>query len=307
MENRTITGATKNTAWSGWINGCIGVLMFSGTVPATKIAVFDLPVTFLTFARAGIAGILALFFILIAKSKIPTRKQFASIGIVAAGAVLVFPLLCALALQHMSSARSLLYVGLIPISTAIFGVIRGRERVKYKFWLFALLGSFFVMGYAFSIGGNSSVMGDLIMLTAVIVCGLGYAEGARLAKNLAGWEVISWALVLSLPIVIPAVIYTMPNTLTTVSADAWIGVGYLGVFSQFLGFIFWYRGLAQGGIARVGQLQLLQSFFGLGIVAVLLQEQISVGMLAVCVCVVVCVATSKKYGAPVGIPTAESL
>ena len=134
------------------------------------------------------------------------------------------------------------------------------------------------------------------MMLAVILCGLGYAEGAKLSKSLGGWQVISWALVLSLPLMISLMFFQLPLSFVGVSTEAWIGLTYVSLFSMIIGFIFWYRGLAQGGIASVGQLQLLQPFFGLALAATLLHETVSIGMLGITVGVILCVAGSKKFG-----------
>lgn len=133
------------------------------------------------------------------------------------------------------------------------------------------------------------------MLAAVVVCGLGYAEGARLARTLGGWQVISWALLLALPVMLPATLLTMPDSFAHVGAPAWIGLGYVALFSMLIGFVFWYRGLAQGGIAAVSQLQLLQPFLGLALAALLLHEAVSAAMLAVALGTVLCVAGAKKF------------
>lgn len=133
------------------------------------------------------------------------------------------------------------------------------------------------------------------MLLAVILCGLGYAEGAKLTKTLGGWQVISWALVLSLPIMLPLSFFYLPVSFEGISVGAWTSLAYVSLFSMFIGFIFWYRGLAQGGTATIGQLQLLQPFFGLALAASLLHEQVSLGMLAVTVGVILCVAGTRKF------------
>ncbi|WP_316802964.1 DMT family transporter [Pedobacter nototheniae] len=284
----------ENTS-AGWINGFIGVLIFSGSMPATRLAVLDFNPFFLTMARAAIAGLPALCALLIFKEKRPSQKQLSSLLIVAAGAVLGFPLLSSLALQYITSAHSLVFLGLLPMVTAIFGVLRGGERPKPVFWLFSIMGSLLVAGYAIAQGINTSPVGDVLMLLAVILCGLGYAEGAKLSKTLGGWQVISWALVLSLPIVLPLLFFLRPVSFGGVSINAWIGLAYIGLFSMFIGFIFWYRGLAQGGIATVGQLQLLQPLFGLALAAGLLHETVSIGMLGVMAGVIICVAGTKKF------------
>lgn len=285
----------KNNSSKGWINGFIGVLIFSGSLPATKAAVTDLDPVFVTAARAGIAGLIALLVLLIFKEKWPEKKQLFPLIIVAAGGVIGFPLFSALALRYITSAHSLVFLGMLPLATAIFGVILGAERPGRVFWFFSVLGSLLVIGFAFAQGLSASPAGDLLMLLAVVLCGLGYAEGAKLSKTMGGLQVISWALVLSLPIMLPLAFSRLPQTFSAIGTSAWIGLAYVSLFSMFIGFIFWYRGLAQGGIAAVGQLQLLQPFFGLALAASLLHEQVSMGILGVTMGVILCVAGSKKF------------
>jgi drug/metabolite transporter (DMT)-like permease len=292
----TTTGSlTTKKISSGWLNGFIGVLIFSGSMPATKIAVMDMSPVFVTLARATIAGLLALAVLIILKEKRPAKSNLWSLVIVAFGAVIGFPLLSALALAHITSAHSLVFLGLLPLVTAVFAVLRGGERPKPIFWLFSVLGSLLVIGYAVYQGINASPVGDLLMLAAIVLCGLGYAEGARLSKTLGGWQVISWALVISLPLMFPLMFVFKPDSLSSISSGAWLGLAYISLFSMFIGFIFWYKGLAQGGIASVGQLQLLQPFFGLALAATLLHEEVSLNMLAVTIGIILCVAGSKKF------------
>lgn len=280
---------------SGWINGFLGMLIFSGSLPATRAAVASLDPVFVTVARAGIAGVLALALLLIFREKRPTREQIVSLVIVAVGGVVGFPLLTAIALKHITSAHSLLFIGLLPLATATFAVLRGGERPRPIFWLFSLCGSALVVGFALSRGAESSLFGDSLMLAAIVLCGMGYAEGARLSRTLGGWQVISWALVLSLPVMLPLMVLTRPVAFADVSLQAWSGLAYVSLFSMLIGFIFWYRGLAAGGIATVGQLQLLQPFFGLLLAATLLHEAVSLGMIAVVGMVMLCVAGAKRF------------
>lgn len=284
-----------NKTTSAWTNGFIGMLIFSGSLPATRAAVIDLDPWFVTSARACIAGLLGLVLLRMLGQRRPGRQDLTSLLLVIFGVVVGFPLFTALALQHITSAHSLVYMGLLPISTALFGVLRGGERPRATFWLFAVLGSAFVVGYAASGIMRASIQGDLLMLAAIVVCGLGYAEGASLTRRLGGWQVISWALVMSLPLTLPATLFTMPASFAQVGASAWVGLIYVSLFSMLIGFIFWYRGLAQGGIAAVGQLQLLQPFFGLGLAALFLNETVSWAMLIVMLCTVACVAGAKRY------------
>lgn len=279
----------------GWINGFLGITIFAGSLPATRAAVSDLNPTFLTCARASVAALLAGILLITLRQRLPGRETLLPLVVTALGVVVGFPLLTSLALQHVSSAHSIVFIGLLPLCTAIFAVLRGGERPRPAFWLFSLAGSAVVAGYALFSETSGSSGGDLYMLGAVIVCGLGYAEGARLSRRLGGWQVISWALVLSLPVMLPLALLTLPVSFSKVSTAAWIGFAYVSVFSMLIGFIFWYRGLALGGIAAVGQLQLFQPFMALGLAALFLHETVSWMVLAVSLAAVLCVAGAKRF------------
>ena len=152
-----------------------------------------------------------------------------------------------------------------------------------------------MVGFALNSGAEVSLTGDLLMFAAIIVCGLGYAEGARLSRRLGGWQVISWALVLALPVMAALTAWTMPASLAGVSGKAWFGLAYVSLFSMLIGFVFWYRGLVQGGIAAIGQLQLLQPFFGLLLAGLLLGEKVGWPMVATSIAVVACVAGARRF------------
>ncbi len=304
---------------NGWLSGLLGVLIFSGSLPATRLAVqgvgdglstgFD-PL-FLTFARASIAGILALVMLVAGRQPRPQRGDAMPLCLVAVGVVIGFPLLTALALRHITSAHAVVFIGLLPLATAIFGVLRGGERPQRVFWVFSLLGSSAVVAFALRNGVSASVstnasasvgspfgasaVGDALMLLAILVCGLGYAEGARLSRRFGGWQVICWALVLCLPLTMPLAWWTAPDSFARVGGQAWAGLAYVSLFSMLVGFVFWYRGLALGGITGVGQLQLLQPFFGLLLSALVLHEPVPMSMAAVTVVVVACVAGAKRF------------
>lgn len=295
MERTTHLGTPALEKTSGWINGFIGVVIFSGSLPATRLAVLEFDPAFLTVIRATIAGALALCLLWLFRERRPARDQWFSLLIVALGVVVGFPLLTALALQYVTSAHSIVFVGLLPLATAIFGVLRGGERPRPVFWIFSVLGSSLVVGFAISQGLTASPTGDLLMLAAILACGLGYAEGAKLSRTLGGWQVICWALVLSLPVMAVLSVWLAPASFSGISLSAWVCLAYVSLFSMLIGFVFWYRGLAQGGIAAVGQLQLLQPFFGLALAATLLHEHVSAGMLVVTLGVILCVAGAKKF------------
>ncbi|MFB4394289.1 MULTISPECIES: DMT family transporter [unclassified Pseudomonas] len=294
-DTANLSGQVRGRSASGWLNGLIGVLIFSGSLPATRVAVMAFDPVFLTVARATIAGLLGAVLLVLFQEKRPTRQLIIPLAVVALGVVVGFPLLTAMALQYVTSAHSIVFIGLLPLATAAFGVLRGGERPRLAFWIFSILGSLLVVGFAFSQGLTASPEGDVLMLLAILACGLGYAEGAKLSKVLGGWQVISWALVLSLPAMAALAFYKMPVSFTGISVPAWISLGYVSLFSMLIGFVFWYRGLAQGGIAAVGQLQLLQPFFGLALAATLLHESVSITMLGVTVAVILCVAGAKRF------------
>ncbi|MFB9263337.1 DMT family transporter [Bradyrhizobium erythrophlei] len=279
----------------GWGSGLLGVIIFSGSLPATRVAVAGFSPLFLTSARAIIAALLGAALLLLLRQARPDRGDLVSLVIVAFGVVIGFPLLTALALQHITSAHSIVFIGLLPLSTAIFAVLRAGERPKPPFWVFSSLGSATVAAFALFNGGSASPTGDLLMVASIIVCGLGYAEGAILSRRLGGWQVISWALVLAAPVVLLLTIMTLPVSWQDIGAPAWLGLSYVSVFSMLVGFVFWYRGLALGGIASVGQLQLLQPFFGLGLAGLLLHEQVPWTMIAATGLVVACVVFARRF------------
>ncbi|AMM94723.1 DMT family transporter [Peribacillus simplex] len=284
-----------NKAANGWMNGFLGVLIFSGSLPATRLAVADFDPLFLTVCRAAIAGVLAGALLFIFRQQRPVRSDIVPLLVVAFGVVVGFPLLTALALQYVTSAHAIIFIGLLPLSTAIFGVLRGGERPRPSFWIFSAAGSFLVAGFALIQNGESSPIGDAFMLASIIVCGLGYAEGARLSRKLGNWQVISWALVLSLPLMLPLSFYYTPDSWADIGDPALFSLAYVSLFSMLIGFVFWYRGLAQGGIAAVGQLQLLQPFFGLLLAAMILNEKVSPALVAVNIAVVLCVAAARRF------------
>lgn len=290
----TAIGTAGVKTANGLLNGLIGVAIFSGSLPATRLAVQQFDPIFLTVARAAIAGLLALVLLLALRQNRPAKEDLLSLVIVALGVVVGFPLLTALALQHATSAHSIVFIGLLPLSTAIFGVLRGAERPRPAFWLFSALGSGLVVGFALAQGLTASPTGDLLMLAAIVVCGLGYAEGGRLSRRLGGWQVICWALVLSLPLMIGLSLITQPPSFSGITLPTWLSLAYVSVFSMLVGFVFWYSGLAQGGIAAIGQLQLLQPFFGLALAATLLHEPVTWTMLLVSLAIVVCVFSARR-------------
>lgn len=277
------------------VDGLLGILIFSASLPATRLALTGFDAFFLTAARAAIAGIAAGAALLLLRQRRPARGDLGSLAIVALGVVVGFPLLTALALRHVGAAHAAVFVGLLPLATALFGALRAGERPSRAFWIFSVLGSAVTVAYAAHNTEGFSALGDGLMLAAILVCGLGYAEGGKLAKRLGGWQVIAWADVLALPLTLPLALLWMPADLLGAPLPAWAGLAYVALFSMLIGFVFWYRALARGGIAAIGQLQLLQPFLGFAFAALLLGERIEPAMLLAAAAVIACVAGARRF------------
>jgi drug/metabolite transporter (DMT)-like permease len=269
----------------GLIYGSIGILVFSLTLPATRIAVVDLDPVFVGLGRAIVAAVLALILLLVTRQKLPPSRDLLRYCIVVAGVIVGFPLLSAIAMHDAPASHGAVITGLLPLSTALFGVWRGGERPARQFWIFAVAGSGLVLIFALISGAGSVRWTDWALLGAVVAASLGYVEGAILARTTGAWQVICWSLVLSAPVLLPIVLQYIPRSLASVSSNAWC---------MFLGFFAWYRGLALGGIARIGQLQLLQPFLTIAASAILLRELLTVTTIGFAMATIVCVALGRR-------------
>jgi drug/metabolite transporter (DMT)-like permease len=278
----------------GLIYGSIGIIVFSLTLPATRIAVADLDPIFVGLGRAIVAAVLALILLLLTRQKLPPVRDFPRYCIVVAGVIIGFPLLSAVAMHDAPASHGAVITGLLPLSTALCGVWRAGERPSRQFWIFAVAGSGLVLIFAFISGAGSIRMTDLALLGAVVTASLGYVEGAILARSSGAWQVICWSLVLSVPVLLPIVLQYLPRSLVSVSSNAWWAFLYVSVFSMFLGFFAWYRGLALGGIARIGQMQLLQPFLTISASAILLGERLNVTTIGFAIGTIVCVALGRR-------------
>jgi drug/metabolite transporter (DMT)-like permease len=274
--------------------GFIGVLIFSLTLPATRIAVTGFDPVFVGLGRAIVAAGLSLILLVITCQTIPPLRFLPNFAIVTAGVVIGFPLLSAIAMQDAAASHGAVITGLLPLSTALCGAWRAGERPSRGFWLFASLGSALVVFFALLTGGGSIRLADLALLGAVGSAALGYAEGAVLARKFGSWQVICWALMLSVPVLLPIVWQHLPANFSSISTNAVLAFLYVSVFSMFLGFFAWYRGLALGGIARIGQLQLIQPFMTIFASAILLGEHLSIETLGFAAAVIACVALGKR-------------
>ncbi len=267
----SIMSSRENT---GMALGLLGVVIFSLTLPFTRIVVQELHPLLNGLGRALFAAIPAALLLLWRREKWPTWQQVKGLSLVIVGVILGFPVLSAWAMQTLPASHGALVNGLQPLCVALYAAWLSHERPSKAFWACAALGSALVLGYALYTGAGSIQAGDLLMLGAIAVGGLGYAEGGRLAKEMGGWQVICWALVLSTPLLIGPVLYLALQHQGAVSAKTWWAFGYVALFSQFLGFFAWYAGLAMGGIARVSQIQLLQIFFTIAFSALFFGEHV---------------------------------
>jgi drug/metabolite transporter (DMT)-like permease len=283
--------------WQSTLFGMLGVVGFSLTLPATRLAVTDLDPTFVGLGRAIIAALMAGVALAITRASRPKGMQWLRLGGVAIGVVIGFPLLSTWAMTTVPAAHGAVVVGLLPLSTALFGAWLAGERPHPMFWASTMAGSLTIAMFSLSSSGGSFQIGDILLLGAVIAAGFGYAEGARLSRELGAWQTISWALVISAPILLLPVIETMPHNIATISWQSWCGFSYVSVVSMFLAFVVWYKGLALGGIARIGQLQLLQPFLTIFAASMLLREHVAWTEVVAALIVIACVLIGRGAGA----------
>ena len=269
-----VTRRATRDRWHGLLYGLVGVASFSLTLPATRIAVAGLDPVFVGLGRAVVAAILAAVVLVISRSPWPGRALLPRLAVVAAGVVVGFPLFSAWAMRLVPAAHGAVVIGLLPLATALAGAWLAHERPSRIFWVSATFGGAVVVAFAIRQGGGAPQGADALLVVAAAAAAIGYAEGGRLARTLGGWQVICWALVIASPLVAAATIVAADAKLPTAPLSAWLGFAYVSVVSMFLGFFAWYRGLALGGIAIVGQVQLLQPFLTIFASAWLLRETI---------------------------------
>jgi len=279
---------------AGFLYGLAGVAAFSLTLPATRAAVVGLDPVFVGLGRAVVAAILAAIVLVATRSPFPGWALLPRLAIVAGGVIVGFPLFSAWAMRHVPAAHGAVVIGLLPLATALAGAWLAHERPPRRFWASAVFGSVVVVGFALWQGGGAPHPADLLLVLAVVAAAIGYAEGGRLARTLGGWQVISWALVLSAPLLAVPTWWVSDQRLATASAAAWAGFAYVSVVSMFLGFFAWYRGLALGGIAAVGQVQLLQPFLTIFASAWLLGEAIDAATLVAAALVIASIAVGRR-------------
>lgn len=244
----------------GMLIGFVGISIFSLTLPFTQMAVNEMSPFFVAFARASIAGICALILLIFTKSKFPNKIQIRRLIIIVIGVIYGFPIFTSIAMKTLPSSHSGIVLGILPLAMSLFAAIKYKEKPSSSFWMISIFGTFIVISYTFIDNNGSLMIEDLWLLFAILFAAIGYSEGGTLAKEMGSIGVISWALVISLPINLFASYLFYEINYTSISFQAMISLTYVGLFSMFIGFFFWYKGIAIGGISRVGQVQLIQPF-----------------------------------------------
>jgi drug/metabolite transporter (DMT)-like permease len=291
----TRTGMSNET--SGMLLGLAGVAIFALTFPATRLAVADLPPAFVALGRAVVAAMLAALWLAWKRMPLPPRSALLPLAVVSGGCIIGFPWLTSIALQTLPASHGAVLIGILPLATAAFSALRGNEKPSPGFWLMAMVGSALVIAFALHQSGGSFHLADLLMLAAVALAAMGYTEGARLSQSMGGQQVISWALVLSAPLLAPVLVWlSWPygDAIAAAGIKAWLGFGYVAAFSMYIGFFFWYGGMARGGIARVGQVQLVQPFISLAAAWLILGEPLALSNLLFALAVIAVVAAGRK-------------
>ena len=284
-----------------WL-GLLGIVIFAATLPMTRLAVGtpDAPQMsglFIAIGRAVVAAMLSVVFLLVTRAPLPKRENWLPLAITAGGVVLGFPLFTSVAMRHVEAVHASVIVGVLPLATAAVGALLHRQRPSSGFWLCAGVGSALVVAFAMrrsgTPGGGLSIQSaDLLLLAAMLCAAVGYGYGARLSQQMRAEHVICWALVLALPLTLPLSAISWPAAV--LKASAWWGFAYLAVFSMWIGFFAWYRGLALGGTVRVSQVQLVQPFLSMLFAVPLLGERLDAVTVGFSLAVIATVFIGKK-------------
>lgn len=300
------TPTLKSAPWldqpanKGLLLGLLGVVIFALTLPMTRLAVGTVEApqmsgVFIALGRAVVAAALSAAFLWATRAPWPRREDLLPLAITAGGVVFGFPLFTSVAMRYVEAVHASVIVGVLPLATAAVAALLHRQRPSTGFWLCAVLGSALVVGFAVLRSGSAGLTlhpADMLLLAAMLCAAVGYAYGARLSQRMRAEHVICWALLIALPITLPLAVATRPTT--ALHASAWWGFAYTAVFSMWLGFFAWYRGLALGGTVRVSQIQLVQPFLGMLMAVPLLGERLDAVTLGFAVAVIATVFMGKK-------------
>ena len=293
----------------GLLLGLLGVTIFALTLPMTRLAVGTVEApqmsgVFVALGRAVVAALLSIGFLIATRAPLPRREDLLPLAITAAGVVFGFPLFTSVAMRYVEAVHASVIVGVLPLATAAVGALLHRQRPSAGFWICAALGSALVVGFAVLRSGSAGLNihpADALLLAAMLCAAVGYGFGARLSQRMRAEHVICWALVMALPLTLPLAAFTHPQA--ALPASAWWGFAYTAVFSMWLGFFAWYRGLALGGTVRVSQVQLVQPFLGMLFAVPLLGERLDAVTLGFAAAVIATVFVGKKMPVHATAPT----
>jgi drug/metabolite transporter (DMT)-like permease len=292
--SRIAVGSPSGARAAGTLQAALGVVAFSLTFPATAWGLEGFGPWSLVAVRSGLAALIAGGCLLALRIPRPARRHWPGLGVVAAGVVVGFPLLTTLALQTSTTAHAAVVVGLLPLTTALLSALRMGHRPSRTFWAAALAGAAAVLAFTVRQSGGALTAADLYLFAALLVCAAGYTEGGRLARIMPGWQVIGWALVLCLPLSVPAAALALSYEPLHLTAHSVIGLLWVAAGSQFLGLVVWYRGMAAIGIPRASQLQLAQPLLTLVWSVLLLGEHLTVAAPLTATAVLVCIAVTQR-------------
>ncbi|MEO6280456.1 DMT family transporter [Roseateles sp.] len=297
MQGSSISTTTTSDATRGLLLGLAGVVMFALSLPMTRLAggsveAPQLDPAFVAFGRAAVAGLLSLIYLVATAARRPRGEEWRWLAFTAGGVVFGWPLLSGLAVRQVDAVHAAVISGVLPLATAVIAALALRQRPSPAFWACAFAGLGLVVGFAAWRGAGGLEMADGLLLGAVVCASAGYVSGARLSKDLSAEQVICWVLVLSLPITVPLTVMTQPTA--PVAPSAWAGFAYVSLFSMWIGFFAWYRGLALGGTLRVSQVQVLQPFLSMLLAVPLLGETLDAMTLVFAVAVLAVVWLGKR-------------
>ena len=303
VTQSALTAPTARDEQRGLWLGLLGVVIFAMTLPMTRLAVGpaddpQLPPLFVTAGRAGLAGVLSALYLWATGAARPLRRQWPAFAVCALGTVVGFPLFMGLALRDVDAMHGAVITGVLPLATAVVAALSFGQRPSMGFWACAVLGCAMVLAFAAHQGSGRLSAADGLLLLSVVCAAIGYVAGARLSAQMRAEQVICWVLVLSMPVTLPVTLASWPAT--PVRTSAWGGFAYVTLFSMWLGFFAWYRGLALGGTVRVSQVQLVQPFLALLFAVPVLGERLEPVTVAFSLAVIAVVFVGKKM------PTAQA-
>jgi drug/metabolite transporter (DMT)-like permease len=275
--------------------GIAGVFMFGGTLPATRLAVSAIDPLFLTAARATLAGVAGLLLLLARRRPAPSAAKWSRLCLAALCTVVGFPVLMALAMTSVPAAHGGVVLGIMPLATTAAAALVAHEHPSPGFWAASTVGGAIVILFVFRAGGPQGVArADLYLLGTVVAGAFGYTLSGQMSRQMPGWEVICWQVVLFLPLATAATVILWPSTLAEAPWSAWAGLAYVGLVSQLSAFFVFNAAMAMAGVARVGQLMLLQPFVIVALAWPVNGEPVELSTLAYAAAVVAIVIVGQR-------------